>query len=90
MKYLNSDGLTRLVFNIADKFATKTHKHTSSDISDYDIASEFNSLNADIEALQNEVSDLSKTSQYKIVSMTQGEYNALTTVDSNTLYIIEV
>lgn len=34
-KYLNSDGLIRLVANLINNFAQKTHNHTVSEISDY-------------------------------------------------------
>lgn len=42
-KYLNSDGLIRLVANVINKFAPKIHSHTISEISDYVIDSELSS-----------------------------------------------
>ena len=39
-KYLDSGGLIRLIANLINKFALKTHSHTVSDISDYVVDSE--------------------------------------------------
>ena len=46
-KYLNSDGLIRLVANLINKFAPKAHSHTISEVSDYVVDSElsFDSAN---------------------------------------------
>lgn len=42
-KYLNTDGLIRLVANLINKFADRIHSHTLSEISDYVVDSELSS-----------------------------------------------
>lgn len=64
------------IITIINSKADKSHEHID--------------ISSDITSLQNSVSALEAKTQYRILPITEDEYNALDTHDPYTIYIIEV
>lgn len=64
------------IITIVNSKADKSHEHTN--------------ISSDITSLQNSVSALEAKTQYRILPITEDEYNTLGTHDPYTIYIIEV
>lgn len=69
-------------------FSSISHTHTMKDISD--LQDTFDNIQNDLDNLEGNINDLAESMSYKILPITQEEYDALAIPDSNTLYIIEV
>lgn len=73
-KYVSYDKLSIFLSKLKTIFSDISHTHSVSEV----------------DGLQDTLDGLVSQSQYTILPITQDEYDALTTVDENTLYIIEV
>lgn len=87
-KYVSLNNLLLFLDNLKNNFSDINHTHVISNVEN--LQATFNDVQSDIDTLEQSIADLTKNMKYNIVPITQGEYDALTTVDENTLYIIEV
>jgi len=87
-KFLDLSGLSHFLDNLKTLFANLNHTHTINEVET--LSSSISNIQSDIDNLEDTVANLSTNSQYTIRPITQDEYDALTSVDENTLYIIEV
>ena len=93
-KYLNSDGLIRLVANFIDYFAHKIHSHTLSEITDYTVDSALSSTS--VNPVQNSVINAAidnvVVSKQDMITGTSGQFVIIGTdgyVDTATIPLAE-
>lgn len=87
-KYISYNNLSFFLSKLKTIFSDANHTHTVVDIDN--LQDTLDTMQNDVDALEQTVSDLAVETRYNIVPITQSEYDALTTVDENTLYIVEV
>lgn len=64
------------------------HTHAAVDIEN--LQDTLDTMQSDTDVLSETVTNLVEKTKYNIIPITQDEYDALTVVDENTLYVIEV
>lgn len=87
-KYVSYSKLSYFFTKLKTVFSAINHTHTVDDVNN--LQNTLDTIQSDVDGLEQTVADLVRETQYNIVPITQDEYDALTTVDENTLYIIEV
>ena len=87
-KYVSYSKLSYFLTKLQTVFSAINHTHKVADVNN--LQNTLDTIQSDVDSLEQTVSDLVREAQYNIVPITQDEYDALTTVDENTLYIIEV
>ena len=87
-KYVSYSKLSFFLSKLKTIFSDINHTHTITDINN--LQNTINIIQSNIDNLEQTVDNLAENIQYNIIPITQDEYDALTTVDENTLYIIEV
>lgn len=87
-KYISYNNLSFFLSKLKAIFSDISHTHTITEIET--LQDTLNTIQNDVGVLEQAVADLAEETQYNIVPITQDEYDALTAVDENTLYIIEV
>jgi hypothetical protein len=87
-KYVSYDKLSFFLSKLRTIFPDINHTHAVSDVDT--LKDTLDTVQSDINTLEQTVEGLGERVQYNIMPITQEEYDALTTVDENTLYIIEV
>ncbi len=87
-KYVSYSKLSFFLSKLKTIFSDINHVHVVDDVNG--LQNSLNTIQGDIGVLEQDISGLKEKTNYTILPITQYEYDALTTVDNNTLYIIEV
>lgn len=87
-KYVSYDKLSFFLSKLKTTFSNINHTHTTVDIEN--LQDTLYTMQTDTDVLSETVTNLVEKTKYNIVPITQDEYDALTVVDENTLYVIEV